>query len=79
MIQKDTKTVNINGVKIGLDCPCYNIAEAGANHDGEVNKALKLIDAAVEASADSVKFQTYKANKLVIKKSPKYWKDGKEN
>ena len=70
------KEIKINSVKIGESNPCYAIAEAGANHDGEVEKALKLIDSAVEAKADSIKFQTYKASKLVTKTAPKYWDDG---
>ena len=41
------------------------IAEAGINHDGDVIKAKKMIDAAVEAGADYVKFQSFKAKKLV--------------
>ncbi len=41
------------------------IAEAGINHDGDLEKAKKMIDAAVEAGADYVKFQSFKAKKLV--------------
>ena len=41
------------------------IAEAGVNHNGDINKALKLIDVAAEAGADYVKFQTFKAEKIV--------------
>jgi len=41
------------------------IAEAGVNHNGDVNLAKKLIDAAAEAGADFVKFQTFKASKMV--------------
>lgn len=43
------------------------IAEAGVNHNGDINQAKKLIDAAADAGVDYVKFQTFKANKLVIK------------
>ena len=69
--------IKINDKYIGDDFPCYTIAEAGANHDGELNKAIKLIDAANEAKSDSVKFQTYDASKLASKYSPKYWIDDK--
>ena len=72
-------TIRIDGTKIGDDFPCYTIAEAGANHDGSVEKAFKLIDAAVEGKSSSVKFQTYKASKLVTKNAPKYWDDGKKD
>ena len=41
------------------------IAEAGVNHNGDEQLAFKLVDAAVAAKADIVKFQTFKANKLV--------------
>lgn len=43
------------------------IAEAGVNHNGNIDNAFKLIDAAVEAGADFVKFQTFKAGNLVSK------------
>jgi len=41
------------------------IAEAGVNHDGDMGKAVKLIEAAANAGADFVKFQSFKADKLV--------------
>lgn len=47
------------------------IAEAGVNHNGDLDKALKLIEVAAEAGADYVKFQTFKAEKLVSKSAQK--------
>lgn len=43
----------------------FIIAEAGVNHNGDLRIAFKLIDVAVEAGADAVKFQTFSAEKLV--------------
>ena len=43
------------------------IAEAGVNHNGSIDIAKQLIDKAVEAGADIIKFQTFKASKLVTK------------
>lgn len=45
----------------------FIIAEAGVNHNGNINTAKELIDVAVEAGADCVKFQTFKAEKIVTK------------
>jgi N-acetylneuraminate synthase len=49
----------------------YIIAEAGVNHNGSLDMARQLIDVAVEAGADAVKFQTFKAQYLVSKSAPK--------
>ena len=50
--------------------PCWIIAEAGVNHNGSVQLAHNLIDVAVQARADAVKFQTYKTEKLVSRDAP---------
>ncbi|WP_299125687.1 N-acetylneuraminate synthase [uncultured Tenacibaculum sp.] len=47
------------------------IAEAGVNHNGSIELAKKLIDVAVEAKVDLVKFQTFKADSIVSKKAKK--------
>ena len=48
----------------------FIIAEAGVNHNGDVETAKRMIDAAVEAGADAIKFQTFKTEKLVCKSAP---------
>tara|TARA_Y100000996_G_scaffold410861_1_gene393966 strand:- start:1290 stop:2366 length:1077 start_codon:yes stop_codon:yes gene_type:complete len=70
------KKINIDGKFIGKDCPFYIIAEAGANHDGQLEKAFQLIDAALESGVDAIKFQNYTASKLTTKTAQKYWDDG---
>ena len=49
----------------------FIIAEAGINHNGDVNLAKKLIDAAKEASVDAVVFQTFKAENVVTRADEK--------
>jgi len=49
----------------------FIIAEAGVNHNGDLEVAKRLVDVAVEAGADAVKFQTFKAHNLVIKEAQK--------
>ena len=49
----------------------YIIAEAGVNHNGNLDLAIKLIDKAKEAGADCIKFQTFKTESLILKTAPK--------
>ena len=49
----------------------FIIAEAGVNHNGKIELAYKLIDAAKESGADAVKFQTFKAEAIVTRSAPK--------
>jgi N,N'-diacetyllegionaminate synthase len=63
--------VGVDGHEIGRDKPCFVIAEAGVNHNGDVELARKLIDIAAQAGASAVKFQTFAANRLATANAPK--------
>lgn len=56
----------------------YIIAEAGVNHEGDMDLARRLIDEAAEGGADAIKFQTYKASTIASRQSPAYWDTTKE-
>lgn len=56
----------------------YVIAEAGVNHEGNIETAKRLIDEAARGGAHAIKFQTYKAETLASRDSPYYWDITKE-
>jgi N,N'-diacetyllegionaminate synthase len=64
------KPFDIAGKSIGPGAPCFIIAEAGVNHNGDIILARKLIDAAVESCADAVKFQTFNADRIITRDAP---------
>ncbi len=53
--------MKIGNRKIGLNHLPYYIADIGANHDGNLDIAFKLIELAKESGADAAKFQNFKA------------------
>jgi len=63
--------IQILNKSIGVGHPLFFIAEAGVNHNGSLKLGKQLIDAAVEAGADAVKFQTFKAEELNTFSAPK--------
>ena len=56
---------------VGPDQPCYIIAEAGVNHNGSYSMAEELIDVAVQAGADAVKFQTFNPDTVFTRTAAK--------
>lgn len=65
------KTIDLGGRLVGPSSPCFVIAEVGVNHNGDPARAKEMIDAAAEAGADAVKFQTFNAVKLSTNDAPK--------
>lgn len=63
--------VKIGSRTIGDGQRCFIIAEAGVNHNGDIELAKQLIIKAKEAGADCVKFQTFKAERVVTSNAPK--------
>lgn len=61
------QTFSINGRIIGPGAPCFIIAEAGSNHNRDLATAKQLVDTALAAGADAVKFQTFTADKIAAR------------
>ena len=67
----DNKHIKIADKIIGPGEPVFIIAEAGVNHNGDIELAKKLIEKAKESGADAVKFQTFKTENIIIRDAPK--------
>jgi len=68
--------VKIGDRFVGDGYPCYIIAEAGVNHNGDIELAKKLVKAAKDTGADAVKFQTWITEEVMVKnlEKPEYQK-----
>ena len=62
------RTVNIGGKYIGEGWPCFIMAEAGINHNGDIRTAKRMVDVAKWCGVDAIKFQTFKAKEFVTEK-----------
>ncbi len=60
------RKVKVENHTIGEGNPVFIIAEAGVNHNGDIDIAKKLIDTAVNAGANAVKFQAFKTENLIL-------------
>ena len=63
--------IKIGYKRIGEPNSCFIVAEAGSNHNGNLEMAKLLIDSAKECGCDAVKFQAFKTENLVTKKATK--------
>ena len=63
--------IEIGGRMVGPGHRCFVIAEAGVNHNGDLDLGRALVRAAADAGADAVKFQTFSAERLVTATAPK--------
>ena len=72
--------IKINDTEIGPNSTPYIAAEAGINHNGEIEKAFKMIDLASKKGANAVKFQTFKASEFISdsRQQYSYFSQGKE-
>ena len=63
--------ISIAHARVGSGEPCFVIAEAGVNHNGDLELAHRMIDAAAEAKVDAIKFQTFDPENLAAPEAPK--------
>ncbi|AGB42118.1 N-acetylneuraminate synthase/pseudaminic acid synthase [Halobacteroides halobius DSM 5150] len=73
-----SKKIKVGTKAIAEDQPCFIIAEAGSNHNQDLDRAKELIDVAAEAGVDAVKFQTFTADKIAAKTEDEVMKLGDE-
>ena len=60
------------------DAPALVVAEAGVNHEGDLETALRMVREAAAAGARAIKFQTYTASRLATRSSRAYWDESRE-
>ena len=65
--------MQLGSITVGDGAPPYVVAEIGVNHEGSLERAKQMIEAAHRGGAQAAKFQTYKAETLASRHSPAYW------
>jgi len=70
-VDRVVETIYIGEHAIGPGHPCFIIGEAGVNHNGDLDLAFRLIDVAVDAGVNAVKFQTFSTERVVTRSAPK--------
>ncbi len=71
------KKIQVGDFTIARGRRPFIVAEAGVNHENDMETAKKMIHEAKVNGADAIKFQTYKADKIAARESPAYWDTGK--
>lgn len=64
--------IDVQGHRVGTGEPCFIAVEVGLNHNGDLELAHRMIDAAADAGVDGVKFQTYRTEDFVSDRSVTY-------
>jgi N,N'-diacetyllegionaminate synthase len=65
------KPIDAAGPEFGPGRPCFVVAEAGVNHNHDLELTKRLVDVAADAGADAVTFQTFEADRVVSATAPK--------
>ena len=63
-------TIHVGTREVGTSQPCFVLAEVASAHQGSADEALRMLDAAFRMGADGIKFQLFKAERLVVKRHP---------
>lgn len=63
-------TIRVGSREIGSSQPCFVLAEVASAHQGSADEALRMLDAAFRMNADGIKFQLFKADRLVVNRHP---------
>ena len=71
ILEVENQGILIGERKVGKGEPCFIVGEAGVNHNGNIELARELVDAAVDAGCNAVKFQTFKSERVSSSLAPK--------